>query len=207
MNAKWYASTLIIILALLGLNQEQNKVANQQIVLQFEDEKLASESSYDEVLVSITKRLESLGITAIEIVENTNTQLSIRYYSDIDALSVKEFLSDSNDLLITYKNVENKSSKNSEDEFPENCNLVVSDLQQQVNDGLSENGKFAFELKQDYHRFSNPVVLYFNDAIGLEQDAIVDIAIKINKAIVIGIDNTSITIPQVRAGPYVNGNC
>jgi len=74
MNAKWYASTLIIILALLGLNQEQSKVANQQIVLQFVDEAMTSEATCDNALVSITKSLKALGIADIEVVESNYNQ-------------------------------------------------------------------------------------------------------------------------------------
>lgn len=207
MNSKWYVSTLVIIIALIGLNQGQTKVANQQIVIQFTDEETTLESSYDEVLVTITQKLQDLGITDIEIIEDDDAQLSIRYYSDIDAISVKEFLSKNSELLLTYTDADKLPLDDSENEFPENCSLVVSDLQQQTNDGFHKNGKLAFELKQEYNRFSNPVVLHFDDKISLEQDAIVAIAYKINRDIVIAITNTSHTIPQVRAGPCILWNC
>lgn len=206
MNTKWYASTLIIILALIGLNQEQTKVANQQIVLQFTDVEMTSVTAYDDALATITKKLQALGIANIEIIENDDTQLSIRYYSDIDALSVKEFFSQDSELSFTHRDIDQLPFDFPEDKLPESYNLVVTDLQQQSDDALSLNGKFAFELKQNYKRFSNPVVIQFNDSIAFEQDAIVHVAYKINKVIVIAIDNTSNTIPEVRAGPYVFWN-
>lgn len=206
MNTKWYASTLIIILALIGLNQEQTKVANQQIVLQFTDVEMTSVTAYDDALATITKKLLALGIASIEIIENDDTQLSIRYYSDIDALSVKEFFSQDSELLFTHRDIDQLPFDFPEDKLPESYSLVVSDLQQQTNDALSLNGKFAFELKQDYKRFSNPLVIQFNDSIAFDQDAIVHVAYKINKVIAIAIDNTSHTIPEVRAGPYVFWN-
>jgi hypothetical protein len=204
MNAKWCVSTLILILALIGLNQERTKASNQQILLQFNDVELASETAHDEVLAAITKKLQVLGVDTIEIIENDARQLSIRYYSDIDALSVKEFLSQ-----------ENQQSSTNNDEFPfdfpeeqlpEEYKLVVSDLHQQADNGLNLNGNLVLVQKQEYSGFSNPVLLYFNNAIVLNQDAIVDIAYKFNRNIAIAIDNTSQTIPEVRAGPYVNGN-
>ena len=49
MNAKWCVSTLLIILALLGLSQEQKKASNQQILLEFTDVELPSETAHDDV--------------------------------------------------------------------------------------------------------------------------------------------------------------
>lgn len=205
MNTKWYISTLIIILALIGLNQEQTKGANQQIVLQFTDVEMTSVTAHDDALATITKKLQTLGIANIEIIENDGTQLSIRYYSDIDALSVGEFLSQDSEFLLSYRDIDQLPSDFPKDKLPETFSLVVSDLQQQSDGGLGLNGKFAFELKQDCKRFSNPVVIQFNDSIVLDQDAIVRVAYKINRVIAIAIDNTSHNIPEVRAGPYVSG--
>lgn len=206
MNTKWYISTLIIILALIGLNQEQTKVANQQIVLQFSDIEMTSVTAHDDAIATITKKLQTFGIANIEIIENDDTQLSIRYYSDIDALSIGKFLSQDCQLALTYSGLDQLPIDFPEDKLPESCSIVVSDLQQQTDDGLGLNGKFAFELNQDYKRFSNPVVIPHNNLIVFEQDAIVQVAYKINKVIAIAIDNTSRTIPEVRAGPYVHGN-
>jgi hypothetical protein len=206
MNAKWYISTLIIILALIGLNQEQTKGANQQIVLQFTDVEMISVATHDDALATITKKLQSLGVGNIEIIENDGTQLSIRYYSDIDALSVGEFLSQDSEFLLSYRGIDQLPADFPKDKLPETFSLVVSDLQQQSDDGLSLNGKFAFELNQDFKRFFNPVVIQFNHSIVLKQDAVVYVAYKTNRVIAIAIDNTSHSIPEVRAGPYDHGN-
>tara|TARA_R110000782_G_scaffold238362_1_gene324757 strand:- start:249 stop:866 length:618 start_codon:yes stop_codon:yes gene_type:complete len=204
MNAKWCVSTLIIILALLGLSQEQTKVSNQQISLQFTAVELASENAHDEVLAAITKRLKVLGVDAIEIIENDGRQLSIRYYSDVDAISVKAFLSQENQLSLT--NEEELPSDYPKEQLPEKYNLVVSDLQQQAVSSITINGTLVSIQKQNDDRFSNPVILPFSKTIVFEQDAIVDIAYKINSNVAIAIDNTSRTIPEVRAGPYVYRN-
>ena len=92
------------------------------------------------------------------------------------------------------------------EQLPEKYNLVVSDLQQQADNGLNLNGNLVLVQKQDFHRFFNPIILHFNSAIVLKQDCIVDVSFKINRDIAIAIDNTSQNIPEVRAGPYVYGN-
>jgi hypothetical protein len=204
MNAKWCVSTLIIILALLGLSQKQTKASNQQILLKFTDVELASENTHDEVLAAITKKLQVLGVDAIEIIENDGRQLSIRYYSDVDALSVKKFLSQ--EFQLSSTNEGEFPFNFPKEQLPEKYNLIVSDLHQQADNGLNLNGNLVLIQKQEYNRFSNPVILQFNNTIVFKQDAIENIAYKINRIIAIAIENTSQTIPEVRAGPYVYGN-
>jgi hypothetical protein len=206
MNTKWYISTLIILIALLGLNQEQTKVVNQQIVLQFADAETTSVNGYDDTLATITKKLQALGIANIEIIETNDAQLSIRYYSDIDASRIAEFLSKGSELPFTYKDIDQLPADLPKEQLPENYSIVVSDLHQQTDDGLGLNGKFAFELNQDYQRFSNLVFIPNSNSIILEPDTIVQVAYRMNSVIAIAIDNTSNSFPEVRAGPQSNGN-
>lgn len=204
MSAKWCVSTLIIILALFGLSQEQTKASNQQILLKFTDVELASESAHDEILTAITKRLKVLGVDAIEIIENDGRQVSIRYYSDVDASSVKEFLTQENQLSLTYK--DDIPFDFPKEQLPEKYNLTVSDLHQQSDNGFKLQGNLVSVQKQDYNRCSNPITLDYNNTIVFKQEIIVDVAFKINRNIAIAIDNTSPIIPEVRAGPYFYGN-
>ena len=204
MNAKWCVSTLFIILAFLGLSQGQNRSSNQQILLQFADVELASETTHDDILAVIAKKLEALGIYTIEIVESDGTQLSIRYYSDVDAVSVKEFLSNENHISLT--NEEKFPLDFPKEQLPENYNLVVSDLHQQADDSFALDGTLVLVQKHVNQRFFNPVILPFNRAIVLQEDTSTDVSYKINRNIALSIDNTSQIIPEVRAGPYVYGN-
>jgi len=204
MNAKWCVSTLIIILALFGLSQEQSKASNQQIVLQFTDVELASESAHDDVLAAITKKLQVLGVDAIEIIENDGRQLSIRYYSDVDAIRVEEFLSQEDQLSLT--NEDEFPSDYPKEQLPEKYNLVVSDLHQQADGGFKLQANLVLIQKQDYSKFYSPVTLHYNNTIAFKQETVVNVAFKINRNIAIAIDNTSPIIPEVRAGPNVYGN-
>ncbi|PKA97196.1 hypothetical protein B0O79_0848 [Flavobacteriaceae bacterium MAR_2009_75] len=204
MNAKWCVSTLFIILALLGLSHEQKKASNQQISLQFEGSELASETAHDEVLAVITEKLQVLGVDAIEIIENDAKQLSIRYYSHVDADSVKKFLSEENQWALSGE--EEFPSDYPGEQLPEKYKLVVSDLHQQVDSGFTFNGTLVYPQKHKDNLLGNPVVVLFNHAIAVELNANVDLAYKINRDIAIAIDRTSQNIPEVRAGPYVYGN-
>ena len=177
MNAKWYIGTLIIILAFIGLNQEQTKVANQQILMQFPELEMTSGSTHDEALATITKKLEVLGIADIEIVKEGDTQLSIRYYSAIDAQSVGEFLSHEVELSLLYTDIDELPSGFPDDELPETCSLVVLDLQQQTDAGLSL-GKFAIQLGDGFKKVSNPVIIQLSDSTVLTRNAAVGVAFK-----------------------------
>lgn len=204
MNAKWCVSTLFIILALLGLSQEQKKISNQQILLQFADVDLVSQAAPNAVLSVITQKLEALGANSIEIIENDGTHLSIRYYSHLDALIVKEFLSDNNKLPLS--NGEEFPSDYPKDELPKNYSLVVTDLHQQADDTVTLSGTWILVQKQEVKTSSSYYVTLFGSTLAFVQDNATAVAYRINKNSTIAIDNTSRIIPEVRAGPYFYGN-
>lgn len=206
MNTKWYVGALLIILALVGLSQKQAKVANQQIVLQLTAAEMTSATALDDALITITSRLETLGISNIEILENNTKQLTIRYYSDYDALRVEEYLSDTCELSVRYSKHGEFPFDFPKDQLPESYKLVVLDIQQQTGDGLGLNTTLAFASNKDFKPYSNPMVFSFNTAIVLQQNAILKVAYKINSANAIVIENTSTTIPEVRAGPFTYRN-
>lgn len=203
MNAKWCISSLIVILVLLGLSQPHKRASNQQITLQFTDVEIASENARDEVLSNITQKLLFLGVEGIEIIEDDTSHVNIRYYSDIDANVVKEFLSNETSKPSGYKdelpfNFPNES-------LPENYSLVVSDLHQQAHNGLKINGNLVVAQKEVHGGFNNPVLLYANTPVVLRPDTMDQTAFKIHHNIAIAIDNTSRNIPEGRAGPCLLG--
>lgn len=204
MNAKWCASTLFIILALLGLSTEHKRTSNQQILLEFADVAVTSGTAQDEILATIAKKLQVLGIDSIEIVENDGTRLNIRYYSDIDALSVKEFLFKEGQCSMI--DTEAFPFDYPVEELPEKYHVVVSDLHLQADDVVALNGTLVPSQKQAGKIFTNSVGIICGNSIAFEADAIVHIAYKINRNIALSINNTLQKIPEVRAGPYLYGN-
>jgi len=204
MNSKWCVSTLFIILALLGLSQEQKKTSNQQISLEFADVERSSNSAHDEILAVITKKLEVLGVDAIEVIENDERQLSIRYYSDVDAESVKKFLSEEGQFTIGFDG--EKPVDNQDEQLPGQYNLVVLDLHQQIDNGFQLKATLVtaqdYKFEITYNSFTLPV----NNEIAIDHDVIDELAIKINRDVAITVNNTSHNIPEVRAGPQGNRN-
>ncbi len=201
MNSKWYISTLLVLLSLIGLiSGQQTKVVNQKIVLQFADTDTTSGAAQDDALATITSKLQALGITDIEVLENTDAQLSLRYYSSIDAHQVKEFLSNSDELLLNLEELDKLPVDFPEDELPEMCSLVVLDLHE-IEDGLNLNGKFAFEShKDDYELLKFPIAAG-NMTGPVGQNYAYYVSYEFNNGVAISIDNITNIFPEVRAGP------
>lgn len=198
MNAKWYASTLFIILVLFGLTKAPKKALNQQIVLQFVDLQLASKVDHDELLAEIQQKLELLGIEAIEIVEKNQRQISVRYYSELDADTIEQFLT-----------VENQSATSNDGELPKDFpkekesksyQLVVSDLYTKVDGTFNSKGTFVSNHKnKDLNKkFAPPVALLFGSTFKTNPDN----TVKIDGKDLIALDEFSYQIPEIRAGPY-----
>ncbi|WP_321826693.1 hypothetical protein [Maribacter dokdonensis] len=198
MNAKWCVSTLFIILALLGLCQEQKKASNQQISLEFADVELASNTAHDEILAVITKKLQVLGVDTIEVIENDETQLSIRYYSDIDAESVKKFLSQEGRFLANEDEI---PTEDDSDGLPGQYNLVVLDLHQHTDNGYQIKATLVAGQDHNFDSKVIPVVPPLTNKFTSEFNATVELALKINSRVAIVANNTSHQIPEVRAGP------
>ena len=205
MNSKWYISTLLVLLSLIGLTFGRSKVVNQEIVLQFSDTEATSGSGQGHVLAAITAKLQALGITDIEVLKNDEAQLSLRYYSDIDAQHIKEFLSNNDGLSLNLEELDELPFDFPEDELPETCSLVVLDLHE-AKDVLSLKGKVAFELHQDYHKFLKVPGIPINTTTVIGGNVIDDLLYKVNRTIAIAIDNVSYTFPEVRAGPSLQIN-
>ena len=199
MNAKWYVGTLIIILAVLGLSQGPKKASNQQIVFQFTDIELASERAHDQVLAAIIQQLQTLGIHDVEVLENDETQLRIRYYSDVDALKIKAFLCQEHQLSLAYEH--ELPSDFPKEQLPETYKLIVVDLHQQADNGYGLHGNLVSAQNEDHRSFYPVTPLIKKVIIDLGQDALIGTVLRINPIAVIASDNTAHQIPEVRAGP------
>lgn len=201
MNAKWYASTLFIILVSLGLSKGPKKALNQQIVLQFVDLELGADTTHDEVLACIEQQLRSLGIEAIEIVEKGQRQISVRYYSEVDADTVERFLT-----------LENQTATSSQDDNPEDFpkekepkkyHLVVSDLYAQFDSDFNAQATLVDHKEKEDVRQKQPLRFGFPFDVTYEINrwSSFDKTLKINSNIQIAFDNFSYQIPEIRAGP------
>lgn len=201
MKAKWYISTFIIVLAFFGFNQEQELTPNQQIVLQFVDNHVRSNEK-ENTIAFVTKQLQSFGINDVKVEQHEQGIIKIAYYSNTDVASIKKVLStNKNSGYVPYKK-EIESEKYPFNKKENNFNLDIYEIHAD-NDVTSDlKGKYIFELKQEYDRFSNPnLYTYLPENIINYKNNIVKIAYKINKNVAITIDHSSYKIPEVRAGP------
>jgi hypothetical protein len=62
---------------------------------------------------------------------------------------------------------------------------------------------FIFKLSSEYDRLFNPIAFYpFSKVDSKERNEISETAFKLHKKIAAAIDNSSHSIPEVRAGPF-----
>ncbi len=200
MNFRWYISTLIIILTLLGVvDQQQISVPNQEIVLEFTDTEVSSNHAQN-TIANIKVQLEGLGAANIQVTKEECGKLIISYYSDVDIARIKESLSEDENLVLNDANPNEERSNFPKDKNSGSYNFNVYEIQKDSGSDWDLNGTFVVELKSEGNRFSNPNVYAFVD--NTEIRGITEkVASTAHYNIVLGIDNTSYKIPEVRAGP------
>ncbi len=208
MKAKWCFNTLIVILALFGVCQEQTTLPNQQIILQFANAEVTTDE-FKNALTIVKKQLKTIGVDNIQVRKQDDGGLRISYYSTTDVAGIKRMLSKEKQVKLGYvsNGQDDGQTKSPSDKKLNSYNLDVYEIQSGADAGAGLGGKYVFELKQEYDRFSNPNLYTYLPKIELgERNKIVKAAYRINRNIAIAIDNTSHNIPEVRAGPYGKRN-
>ena len=203
MQKKWYFGTLLIILAVLGVvNQQQISVPNQEIVLQFADVAVRSHDA-QKALSIVKEELQELGAENIRVIEGDDGYLKITYFSATDVAAIKKILSKESNLKIDE--VSNQESKPFQFPFEDNpisYNLDIYEIQNKSDVDWDFNGTFVLELKPKSDRFFNPNVLAsINNSDAKDKDTNVKVTLRVQKHIAIAINTTSHNIPEVRAGP------
>ncbi|PIA80708.1 hypothetical protein BFR04_15985 [Gaetbulibacter sp. 4G1] len=203
MKAKWYISTLIIILSLFGVVcQQQIAVPNQEIVLQFTNTSITSEDTQKTIAI-VKKQLQDIGVSNIEVNETENGKLTITYYSDADVASIKEIFSKEKiGLVSAFKNQDEEPSKLPFDENTISYNLDVYEIQNGSDTEWDLNGISVVKLKPESNRLAKPNTHAFFNTLEINE-SIVKVTYKTYYNIAIAIDKTSRKIPEVRAGPLV----
>lgn len=201
MNSRWYISALIIILTLLGsiASEQQDSVPNQELVLQFAGVEVSTQDA-QQTIAFVKEQLQTAGVENIQVQKQNDGQLKITYYSDSDVDYIKELLSKDCKLELGSLSQDDQSNIPSEDDSIA-YNLDVYEIQQ--GDDLSSlEGKLALESKSENDRLINPNVFVSAEDIDVrELNRIVKVAYKFNRDIAIAINNRSLKIPEVRAGP------
>jgi len=206
MKTKWYLSTLIVVLALFGVNQYQISIPNQEIVVQFTDITVTSYETQNAV-ANVKQQLQSLGADNIQVREGTEGRLTITYYSDSDVESIKKALAEENIMNLGFidHHLDEESTEYPSNNNSNGYNLEVNEIQDDSNSDWDLEGIALVELKSENHRFFNPNVYVTVQSID-DRERLVKVAYRINAHTAIAIDNNSFKIPEVRAGPFLFGN-
>ena len=203
MKMKWYLSTLVIALAFLGIYHNQISVPNQEILVQFNSDEVSAEQSQT-TIATIKQQLQTLGVENIQVHTESNGKLKISYHSSSDVQSIKKILTEGENVVLDYSslNQESKSNKESSGKNHKKYNLDVYEIHKKTGETSNSAGTSVLNVKQDYDRFVYPNdCLHSNDIDITAADGTSNQAYKVNKDIATAIDNTSNTIPEVRAGP------
>jgi hypothetical protein len=209
MKQKWYLSTFVLILVLLGYSRQQAYVPNQEIVMQFVDADVTSEVTKNAIAI-VKKQLQTIGITNIQVRETAAGRLKITYYSDLDVASIKRIFSKEISLELGYASL-GQIEDGEQERFPSNkssnsYNLNVFEIQNTY-DAKSDFNGFLVELTTENERLYYPVVdLSIDKREAREKNSIEKVAYLIQKNIALAIHNSSRIIPEVRAGPAPNAN-
>lgn len=203
MKAKWCIVVFIVAL-LFAANQQQNALPNQEIVLQFTNKEVTS-ADVQHAIEAVKKQLYSIGVNNLKVQEHKNGTLKITYYSNTDVDSIEALLSEGENFKLgaIACNNEKEQPKRSSNKNNTIYSLDVFEIQTQ-DTGSGLGGMCAVVSKSDKNPFLNPLIPISETNIDrLENNFEGD---RSNSTYVVSIiTNTSLKIPEGRAGPFAKG--
>ena len=205
MLKKWYISAFVLILTIFGIfSQKQTVLPNQELVLQFEESGVTSEEIQNTTTI-VKQQLQALGVSNVKVKKTTNGKLKIVYYSDINIASIKKtFLQDCT-LEVNFNTTnQNKNSSdlpfNQEDSI--SFNIDVYEIQNGNDSDWNLNGVNVPDFENKNDRFlSSYSKLFLNNPWVSKTNSVSELALKVSQHVIFTINNTSKSIPEVRAGP------
>lgn len=204
MNSKWYLSTLILIVAFLGLSQQQVTVPNQEIVVQFDNDEVSYSDAQNAIAI-VRKQLQRIGVHKIQVRESVDGSLKITYYSEIDVTGIEKIFSHENSVALgysAYNQSESGSSFPSENDS-NTYKFNVSEIQASFDDASDFKG-FLLSHSEKIERPCNPFLyISFVNTFVSEEHRIDKIQFAVQQHVFSATDNSSHTIPEVRAGPVL----
>lgn len=201
MKTKLHFGILAVLLAFLVTFTEGSTVPNQQIVIEFSDKTISTQDT-ENAIDAIQNRLQSIGVTHIQIGKNSKGQLRITYHSEAEVTQIKAELFKAETIKLAYD-----GSKSSSEDFPEqqpvnDYELNISEIKTNSNQNWDFEGTQVSEINQKTdHSNPNKVEYYGREFNSETSNRIIRVAILENRSIVFAIDNLSYKIPEVRAGP------
>lgn len=203
MKSKWFIGSLFAILMLLGLGNYQNSAPNQEIVVHFNNDDVASTETQKAISI-VEKQLIAVGVQDIQIHKLSNGNLVIAYHSNLAVERIKDIFSKDKNLQIGL--VSNSKEKNpTEIPSKENTNSINLDVYEIQNDTNIDHGVkgYVLDLKPENDRSFNPNIYVFVDVLEIDKRDRFEKTVGIFNTNAIAISTTSHEIPEVRAGPSV----
>ena len=201
MKTKLHFGILVVLLAFIGTYVERNTLPNQQIVIQFSDSEVSSEDT-EKALKAIQTKLESVGVTHIQIGKKENGQLKIVYHSDTDVEHIQNVLFKTNNFKLAYQSQQDSSNQFPEHHSADDYKLNISEIKTDSGSDWGFEDAQIVEINQKTDRLSFPQSNNFSNTVSIQQtNCIYTIAILVINTVAIAIDNHSYKIPEVRAGP------
>lgn len=202
MSFKKYIGLIAVIIALLGVANQQNvEVHNQEIVLQY-NETNASDVDSQRTISILKRELAQLGVTKFKVIENDGGRLKITYYSNTDVAAVKRVL-----LKKIRDELHPLNDKGLPFQFPVDgdtvaYNLDVNEIKNGNETDSGLNGIVVLELKPKTDRFSVPKTVASPFYQHSEKETVSSrVAFNLHKNTIHALNNALQQIPEVRAGP------
>ena len=199
MLKKWYISGLVVILALLGVNQKQTIKPNQEMVLRFSNI-VVDVTNVNNAILKVEKQLSDIGAKNITFFEDVDGLFKITYYSNLDVNTIKQILSEKHDSDLALEKETNKDQNSTQDPYKP-YDFDIKQLDEGLNNDLGGKASMLAELKLDKPRSFTSNVFALVNIIEIKQQNTFEKRFKIFCSVILSTDNFSFQIPDVRAGP------
>ncbi|PQJ79327.1 hypothetical protein [Polaribacter porphyrae] len=192
MKAKWYISTLFLLLFIVfGAFQEQVHIPNQEIVVEFVDGKV-NNKNIKNTIANVREKLLKVGVKNIKIKETKKGVLRISYHSVINVEHIKEALFEEGNLPINENKKEDLAY----------YNIGVYEIQDII-DASKSHDNCLLEIKLNSDRTTPTYTIAFVKNLEiLKANALFKTKLKATSNSGFVKNNTSYKEPEVRAGPY-----
>ncbi|WP_179005397.1 hypothetical protein [Winogradskyella forsetii] len=201
MKTKLHFGIIVILLAFLGTFIEQTTLPNQQIIIQFSDTTVTAEDT-ENAIEAIQNKLQSIGVSQIQIGQTEKGQFKITYHSDAEVSHIQAILFQSENFKIAYEDSNRPSDRLPENQSSNGYELNISEIKTSSKVNWDFDGVQITEINQKTDHSNPTKVDYSGVQIHTKQsNNIINVALLSNNSVAIAVDNRFYKIPEVRAGP------
>jgi preprotein translocase subunit SecD len=201
-NWRWYIPILLIVLTFFGVKLEQSALPNQEIVVQFNAEKI-SDSEAQQAIARITSQLKSVGVKNVVVSQIHGNRLKVTYYSTTDVATIENLFKEEGKLQLD-DTAFNEKQHSSEIPFSKNTSFYKVDVIKLQKDYSANSGLQGLPIvvKSAKDTYLKPITsLCVSETVFHLKQREEQVAFKNYRSVSILIDTTSHKIPEVRAGP------